>query len=134
MDYALTNCNIVDLENGKIIENTRIAVRGNSISSIDESASQESFLIDLDGAYVLHGLFNVHSHLSLPFTNKERGQEEAESRVAYRCYMRANDALNAGITTIRTVADSYRCDVHLRNLINSGRLHGPNIVANGKGI
>ena len=127
----------MDVEEGKILENVDILIENRVISrigrDIGETAGETR---DMKGSFISPGLFNVHSHLSLPYSYKGRGEskKEPEASAAIRCFKRANDALLAGVTTVRTVGDPHRCDIHLRNAIREGHVRGPRIVAGGRAI
>jgi hypothetical protein len=127
----LFNCNIVDVESGRatnggslvvVVEGARIKeVRdnGGGGGGSGRNSSPGPGAIDMQGCFVLPGLFNCHSHLSLPFSHAARNPQETEASVALRCFKRATDALLAGVTTIRTVGEVYRCDLALRDAVNS---------------
>lgn len=111
---ALTNATVIDgldeepipnatliIENGKILE---IIANGSSVPQADS-------VIDVGGRYVLPGFIDAHTHIS--------SLESAER------------ALQSGVTTLRTAgADSYR-DVALNEMVMSGKLAGPEVVAAG---
>jgi len=42
--------------------------------------------------------------------------------------------LEHGITTVRSLGTKNNCDIHVRNLINSGSLKLPRVLASGRGI
>ncbi len=135
MSVILTNCNVVDVESGSIRNNSTVHVEDGRIKDIREGESSSGQnAVDLSGGFLLPGLFNVHCHLSLPFSAKDRDAEEPEAMVALRCYKRALDALNAGVTTLRTVDEQYRCDISLRNAVETNRIRASRIIAGGKGI
>ncbi|MCL5068943.1 MAG: amidohydrolase family protein [Thaumarchaeota archaeon] len=132
--FNLTNCNIVDVKKAKVIFHSAIAVDSGIITSISREEPAPGNSIDMQERYVLPGLFNLHSHLSLPFSAPEKDPLESEGIVALRCYRRAQDALNSGITTVRTVGERHRCDIPLKRYANEGKLSAPRIFAGGKGI
>jgi len=86
----------------------------------------------MDNGFVLPGLFNMHSHLSMAFPSMNSAELAAISSL--RAYRRGYDALNAGVTTVRTQGELHRVDISLRKMINEGWVQGPRILAGGKGV
>ena len=131
----LKNCRILDVESGAITE-AAITVANDEIVSIDRVVGQDGGLqvIDMQGAYVLPGLISCHTHLTIvfPFHLSDPGEDAAIS--AYRAYRRGQDALQAGVTTVRTVGELNRADIALRKSIAAGWVNGPRIFSAGLGV
>ena len=90
--------------------------------------------MDLQGSYVLPGLFNMHNNLSLVFPFKDTDPNESPAITVLRCFKRAQDALLAGVTTLRTVGEQNRADIYLRRMINEGWVRGPRLFVAGKAL
>jgi imidazolonepropionase-like amidohydrolase len=130
----LRNCNILDVENGSIARDADVLIEGTQFKEIYPSISKRDNAteVDMNSAYLLPGLVNVHINLSHgPNTN---ALEESEPDTFQRCYKRAYEGLVSGVTTIRTVGEFHRVDIALKKKINEGVLKGPRIVAGGKGL
>jgi imidazolonepropionase-like amidohydrolase len=130
----LRGCNVLDVENGSIARDTDVLIEGTQFKQISPGISKKDSAseVDMNGAYLLPGLVNVHINLSHgPNTN---ALEESEPDTFQRCYKRAYEGLFAGVTTIRTVGEFHRIDIALKKKINEGSLKGPRIVAGGKGL
>ena len=131
----LKNCRILDVESGAITE-AAITVANDEIVSIDRVVELDGGLqsIDMQGAYVLPGLISCHTHLTIvfPFHLSDPGEDAAIS--AYRAYRRGQDALQAGVTTVRTVGELNRADIALRKSIAAGWVNGPRIYSAGLGV
>ena len=131
----LKNCRTLDVESGAITE-AAITVANDEIVSIDRVVGQDGGLqvIDMQGAYVLPGLISCHTHLTIvfPFHLSDPGEDAAIS--AYRAYRRGQDALQAGVTTVRTVGELNRADIALRKSIAAGWVNGPRIYSAGLGV
>lgn len=136
-NIVLTNCNIVDVDQGIVRENESIAIKDGSISAFDRGEN-DSQIIDMRSYFITPGLMNLHSHLSLPLGGyKSSGRSpptEPDAVAAIRACKRALDALNAGVTLVRSTTDASRSDIYLRDSINSGWMIGPRVLACGKGI
>ncbi len=145
----LKNCNVVDVVTGTIRRNASIKLNKNKIESIDESNnSNDSSVIDLKNAYVLPGLINVHTHLSIFFPYNKLEKNESLAGVTMRSYGRAVEAVLSGVTTVRCTSEWHRIDILLRSMIERGWangegwseqngrawIRGPRIVASGRGI
>lgn len=132
MITLLRNCKVVDVRKGKVREGS-ITIQDDKILSVDKRAGADR-IIDLKGAYVLPGLISCHTHLSLVFPFHETKENESPAITALRCWRRGMDALNAGITTVRTVSEMHRADIDLRTMSRKGWVQAPRIYSAGKGI
>jgi imidazolonepropionase-like amidohydrolase len=126
----LVNCRIVDVLDGTVREGN-VSIHGGKITSTTEDGNFEDNTVDLQGAYLSPGLISCHTHLSLTFPFHERDENESAGITSLRCLRRGHDALRAGITTVRTVAELHRADLSLRNMIQKGCVVGPRIFSAG---
>lgn len=135
MTTKLKNCRILDVENGDIAE-AAITITGDEIRSIDRVAERAGGIdsIDMQGAYVLPGLISCHTHLTIVFPFYLSDPDEDPAMSAYRAYSRGQDALQAGVTTVRTVGELNRADIALRKSIAAGWVTGPRIFSAGLGV
>lgn len=60
----IRNINIVDVENGKILDNRSVLISGNKISKIDKDIKnvQGATVIEGKGKYLIPGLWDMHVH------------------------------------------------------------------------
>ncbi|MFX1495284.1 MAG: amidohydrolase family protein [Promethearchaeota archaeon] len=161
-NLALINCSIIDgnrdsgvIDNGVILiknigekdEKTGIII---AVGSINGEKIPEGYRqVDLKGAYVLPGLINAHCHLTgsgKPTRLMKLSDETMEKLIKFLGtslgklillnMMRKNAfiALNAGVTTLRSMGDPHYIDLKLRDKINKGKILGPNLICAGKGI
>ena len=135
MSTILTNCNVIDVEKGEILDDASIGIKDRKIVSVGQH-NEEDFRsrIDLRGEFVLPGLFNVHNNLSNVFPFKNINLSESQGETVLRCYGEALKALRAGVTTLRTMGEINRADLVLKKAINNGVVAGPRIIASGKGL
>jgi len=112
--FALTNANLFDGTENKITENVTVFVRDGLIERIaagDVSVSDDYQVIDAEGNYLMPGMFDVHTHID--------------------SVARAKQAVESGVTTVRSASVTSFQDVALRELVRSGQLAGPEFLAAG---
>jgi imidazolonepropionase-like amidohydrolase len=105
--------------------------------------------VDLKGAYILPGLINAHCHLTgsgKPTKLMKLSDKNMKRLIKFLAtpigkiillkLMKSNalNALNAGITTLRSMSDPLYIDLKLRDQINEGKIIGPRLFCAGKGI
>src|SRR6266513_1527188 len=101
----LTNCSLVDVVSGGVTPNAAVLVQDNRIAAVGPAttlqAPNDANELDLAGAHVLPGLFNMHVHfgLILPGVAGDRMLGETEAALALRMARNAEEALYAGVTT-----------------------------------
>ncbi|MGH3585983.1 MAG: amidohydrolase family protein [Pseudonocardia sp.] len=92
--------------------------------------------LDLDGAWVMAGLLNMHTHLSLSLPGPGGAEVEAMGPHALALYMAsgARRTLASGVTTVRCVAEKDHAEFAVRDAINRGLAVGPRIFTAGRGL
>lgn len=112
--YALTNANLFDGVNNRITEDATVFVSDGRIERIetgDVNVADDYTVVDVEGNFLMPGMIDVHTHIDT--------------------LERAERALVSGVTTVRTASVSSFQDVALRELVNSGKLAGPDVLAAG---
>ena len=112
--YALTNANLFDGVSDEISEDVTVFVNDGlieRISSGDVDIPREYTLVDVEGNFLMPGLIDAHTHIDT--------------------IERAKRALESGVTTVRSGSVSAFQDVALRELVRSGMLAGPEMIAAG---
>ncbi len=161
-NLALINCNIIDgnlkssVINKGVILIKNIVEDGETPGLIVGVGKEEDIKIpenykkiDLKGEYVLPGLINAHCHLTgsgkpMKFVNlSDKTLEKltkllktplGKKMLSNMMKNNASNALNAGVTTLRTMGDPFYLDLKLRDQIKRGKLIGPRLVCAGMGI
>lgn len=117
-----------------VIENGRIKEIGKNLG-----IPHDARVVDLTSKWVLPGLMDLHTHLTLNFKSGEKfdfASKYATETSAYRALRGARNArlmLNAGFTTIRDVGNSANfAMVDVRRAISEGLTRGPDIIDAGK--
>jgi imidazolonepropionase-like amidohydrolase len=110
---AVVNGRLIDGENDTVRDKITVLISGGKIESIKKNgrvpAGYET--VDLSGGTLLPGFIDAHTHI--------------------RSISSAKRALESGVTTVRSASTSNFQDVGLRELVKSGGLAGPDMVAAG---
>ena len=116
-----SNGHIVDVASGEVHRDRHFEVIDGVIQRIQIDAPDASTQsTDLGGQYVMPGIISCHTHLSVVFPFSETDEKENPALTAYRSAERAHAALQAGITTIRSVHEQNQADLLLRRAIARG--------------
>ena len=135
----LTNCNVIDCTGASLQQNMTVTIIGNKISEIQKGDYNGSMahvkVIDLEGGYVLPGLWNMHTHLSALLPDP-RNIEQGESSVSasIRAGLNAMDGLRSGFTSVRSVGERNYIDIAWRDAFDAGFFIGPRIYASGEPV
>jgi imidazolonepropionase-like amidohydrolase len=98
-----------------------------------DTAPKAEHVVDLEGAWLLPGLWDVHTHLrSTTWTGRDPAQTFPE--VVLEHGQNAMDALRAGITSLRVVGVAGWADVAWRAAFASGQHLGPRLFCCGDAI
>ena len=110
---VLSNTNIIDGISQSEKRNMMVFISNGKIESIKKNGSKYKgyYLVDLKGMYLLPGFVDAHTHI--------------------RSLDAANRALESGVTTARSASTPNFQDVSIREMVNSGKLIGPDMVAAG---
>lgn len=138
---VLSNVTVIDATGQPPRESSTVVIEGNRISAIYGSEdSQPDYgdgarVMDLQGRYVLPGLWNNHSHMGdlLP-DPKNLLEDEPLLRASIRAGRNAMDALKAGFTTLRITGERDYMDVAWKEAFDAGVFVGPRIIPSGNPI
>ncbi len=161
-NIALINCNIIDgNRDSEVINDGVILIKNiveeNETPGLIVSVGKKDAIeipgdykkIDLKDAYVLPGLINAHCHLSgsgkpMKIMNLSDNIlsilmklfKTPLGKILFIKMMKKNvlNALNAGVTTLRSLSDPFYLDVKLRKKIEKGKFIGPRLICAGQGI
>lgn len=137
--WILKGGSIIDGLNDEVVENSYIKVENGRITEVKEGepGDTEGFeVIDCTGKYILPGLIDCHVHLVWNGSADPQAviKNEENDRIALEAYKHALDTLKLGVTTVRDLGAPDRTVLHVRNVIDSGLLSGPTIIAAGAPI
>ena len=136
----LTNATVIDATGAPPRVDATVVIRGNRIVEIRAGRYQGPEgdgvrVFDLEGGYILPGLWNNHSHLSdlLPDPHNILVGEPILP-AAIRAGRNAMDALRSGFTSLRMTGERDYIDVAWRDAFDAGVFVGPRIIASGNPI
>lgn len=139
MSIVLTNCTVVDAQRENPLPDAGVWARDGLIAAVGPVddvletalATGPPQIVDVKGAHVVPGLINMHTHLS--DVSRETGRE-TPVEFAYRMAGHAHRTVQAGVTTVRLVAEPHGVDFALRRAIDAGEVIGPRIFTAGRAI
>lgn len=138
----IRNCSVFDGVADAELPDAAVLVEDGRITAVgreqDVRAVTPSGVVDLDldGAHMMAGLLNMHTHLSLSLPGPGGDAVSALSPHALALYMAsgARRTLLCGVTTVRCVAEKDHAEFALRRAINDGWLAGPRIYTAGQAL
>jgi imidazolonepropionase-like amidohydrolase len=116
-----------------VVEGGRVAAAGAAaVTRIPGGATE----LDLRHRFVMPGLVDAHSHISLvPGRGDQLGQmREPPVPQALRAAANLRRDLAAGTTTLRVMAEEHYLDVEVRRAIEAGTIPGPRLLCATRGI
>ncbi len=129
----LTDTRVVDVVKGEIRDGVSVEISGGKIGAIQKHPGSGKRL-SLGGRYLVPGLISVHTHLSVVYPFSATDENENPGLTVLRAYGRAQDALRAGVTTIRCVHELNQADLLLAQAARAGWADVPRIVGAGRAI
>ncbi|HEY6546385.1 MAG TPA: amidohydrolase family protein, partial [Vicinamibacteria bacterium] len=109
---AITNANVLDVRSGRVLAGLTVVLRDGKITSVGTSAAPSGIrILNARGRHVVPGLVDAHTHVST--------------------FAAARQALESGVTTVRSSGVSNYFDVGFRELVKRGALAGPDTLASG---
>jgi imidazolonepropionase-like amidohydrolase len=130
MTLVLTGARLIDCVRPDARAGARVTVDDGRITEVSDGSGRlppDARVIDLEGASLLPGLWDVHVHLEWP---RLPAGTVAELTVQYATNA-AEGLAESGVTAIRTAGVPHFIDVALKRAIAGGRLAGPRIFAGG---
>ena len=119
---------------GRIIDKANVIINENRIAEVGRNIEISGVVETLDctGKTIMPGLFDCHLHLfNSDETRTLRGRESYIEKATMLGVRNAKATLDAGFTTIKEAGAPPYLNIYLRDMINSGWVTGPRIVACG---
>ena len=135
----LVNCHVVDVRGAGVRRDQYVLVRGGAIAGMGPrgaAAPGDAAVVDLQGSYLMAGLFNMHTHLSLALPGPLGDSVRAMSPHELMLYIAdgARRTLLSGVTSVRCVGESDHAEFALRSAIKAGRADGPRVFSAGRAL
>jgi imidazolonepropionase-like amidohydrolase len=140
----LTNCHVIPCDGQPSIRQAGVLIEGNVIRAVDRRDALAPLLrdlgnvreLDLGGRWLMPGLMDMHVHLALALPGPHRllAKLETDMELFVRAYKNALDALEAGVTFIRSVGGPRGVDFAIKRPVNAGQLRGPRMASSGQAV
>jgi imidazolonepropionase-like amidohydrolase len=137
MKTVLTNCTVINCTGEPPKKDMTVVIEGGKIVELKAGTHRDAVgegerVFDLEGGYVLPGLWNCHVHLGGLLPDPKHLQD---SESAIECAIRAGrdaiDALRVGVTGLRVVGQRDYIDIAWREAFNAGVFVGPRLFVCG---
>ena len=118
-----------------------VIVQGNRIVSVgsgDGAVPSGTGVVDLRKYVGLPGLIDLHTHITYYWDRapgtRPRGQRRLPAVTVFLAQDNARKTLETGVTTVRDLNAGNDMDLEMRELIATGAMTGPRILASGPGL
>jgi imidazolonepropionase-like amidohydrolase len=131
---------LFDGTGGAVVRDAVIVVEGGRITAVGPAgrtaSPPDAAIVDLGRRFVMPGLIDAHSHISIvPGQGDQIGQlREPPVRQALRAVANLRRDLAAGTTTLRVMAEEHFLDIDVREAIAAGTIAGPRLLCATRGI
>lgn len=136
--YLVKTKGLIDGTGADLLPGGRIAVEDGKIAAVGAAVDPAGFdqVLDLSEYYVLPGLVDSHTHLSIV---PAQGQQLVQlglpaGRNILRSLPNIRRQLESGVTTMRIMGEEHFIDIDIKNAIEEGLLVGPRLFVGGIGI
>ena len=129
----LTDTRVVDVVTGEIRDGVCVEISDGRIGAVRKRPGAGERM-SLGGRYLVPGLISVHTHLSVVYPFSATDESENPGLTVLRAYGRAQDALRAGVTTIRCVHELNQADLLLAEAARAGWADVPRIAGAGRAL
>jgi len=140
MKTVLTNCTVIACTGKQSMKDVTVIIQDDKIAEVkagpySQAVGEGERVFDLEGGYVLPGLWDVHAHLGdLIPDPKHLLETESPIDYAIRAGRNAMDALRAGITGIRVLGEDHYADVAWKWAFDAGVFVGPRLFVCGRAM
>ncbi|RSH93547.1 hypothetical protein EHS25_007905 [Saitozyma podzolica] len=131
---SFVGINVVDVENGKVLENMTVKIKAGKVVSLGKSSAtdmQEAGYtsIKAEGLYLCPGLIDCHTHVTaVPGQTASSLIPSSETDTALKTTWVLKGMLSRGFTTVRDVGGANR---HFKNATEQWLIPGPRLFQGG---
>ena len=124
------------------ISDAAIVIEGGEVTWVGKRSrapktpkGEKSRSVQPGGSFVVPGLINCHSHLTLDGSaDFDAETRQSEAAAALKAFRNARLTVRSGVTTVRDLGANGSMVVELAQQIEHGALEGPRIIAAARGI
>lgn len=132
----LDHCHLIDATSPQVRNDMAVVIANHQIEAVAPANELRpkpgQQYINLAGAYLLPGLWDVHCHLGVYYPDPQAvSLFETEAERTLRALRHVMDALQAGVTGLRVAGEASYIDVALRDAFAAGTLTGPRLWVSG---
>ncbi|HCL71284.1 MAG TPA: hypothetical protein DIC58_00455 [Gammaproteobacteria bacterium] len=135
---VLNNVNIIDATGAPLQKNRHIIILDDRIGAIGhgafKGAHSDDKVLDLGGAFVIPGLWNMHVHLTALLPHNHALDGASHGAKVIRAGVNAMEGLRHGFTALKSVGEEGYIDVVLQQAFDEGFLMGPRVFASGEPV
>lgn len=133
---VLRNCRLVSaLTEGYEEKLGDIIIEGKEIKDIRPVSTEygpDAEVMDMAGATVLPGFFDLHAHLMFANQDYNASMMRSQNQYLLDCMKYAQVYLKHGYTTIRDCGNDYYAGVAVRDAVDEGIIEGTRVITSGK--
>jgi imidazolonepropionase-like amidohydrolase len=137
--YAILADKLIDVRNGKVIENPVVVVLNNKIIDVNNNGQipTDATIVRLDGHTLMPGMIDCHTHIlsdGVDYSADLYGNSSTFR--ALRSVKHLSLLLQNGFTSIRDLGSegALLADTDIAKAIDSGYIAGPRLFSAGRGI
>lgn len=135
---VLINANLIDGTGAPVQEGISVIIDGPAITELATGpyvpTGEEKEVIDLAGAYVTPGFWNMHVHLTALLPHNHMLNNASIGAKVIRAGVNAMEGLRHGFTALRSVGEEQYIDVAWQEAFDEGFMLGPRIFASGEPV
>ena len=128
---VLTNANVIDGVGSESVSDASVAIEDGRIVEVTgggaAAATAGATVIDLAGAYLLPGLWDVHVHPE----NPPLPDQTVAQQTLRLGWLLSQGLTRAGIVGVRCAGTAHGMDVALKQVYESGQHLGPRVLTSG---
>ncbi|HYS92555.1 MAG TPA: amidohydrolase family protein [Candidatus Acidoferrales bacterium] len=134
---VLVGASLIDGTGAEPVRGRAVVVEGDRITQVvDDARALRGRRIDLSGCTLLPGLINCHVHLCFGAeADPVRAmKDEPHALTALKVLRRAQETVEAGVTTVRDLGGRDYAEFAVRRAIAEGLFPGPRILGAGRPV